>query len=72
MLLNLLRVSHPIPDAQFAIDRIATGKVLGWSDKTVWAAIRTLLAAGRLTRVHDGEGIGDPHLYRLQGVSFRV
>ena len=35
MLLNLLRVSHPIPDNRFAIDQTKTAKLLSWGRSTV-------------------------------------
>jgi hypothetical protein len=66
MLLNLLRVSHPKPDARFAIDQVATGKVLGWSRGTVRSSIEALVKAKLLKRVHrGGRNVGDPHLYEL-------
>ncbi len=65
-LLNLLRVSHPMPDDRFAIDQIKTAKLLGWDRGTVGVRIRTLINANHLERVHSGRGKGDPHLYRLK------
>jgi hypothetical protein len=64
MLLSLLRVSHPIPDAEFAIDQIETAAVLGWSRNKLRPAIDALLASGRLRRIRRG-GRGVAHLYQL-------
>jgi hypothetical protein len=65
VLLLLLRVSHPIVDAPFAIDQVKTASMLSWSRENLRARISTLLKANRLTHVHYGKGTGDPHLYRL-------
>jgi hypothetical protein len=70
MLLSLLRVSHPKPDAGFAIDQVATAKLLGWSRGTLRTSIEVLLRSGRLERVHrGGRAVGDAHLYVLPPVS---
>jgi hypothetical protein len=65
MLLMLLRVSHPLPDDRFAVDQIKTAKLLSWDRKTVHAKIESLIACGRLKRIHFGSGKNDPHLYVL-------
>jgi hypothetical protein len=66
MLLSLLRVSHPKPDARFAIDQVATAKLLGWSRGTLRSSIEALVQGRRLKLVHrGGRRIGDPHLYEL-------
>jgi hypothetical protein len=65
MLLNLLRVSHPMPDDRFAIDQIKTARMLRWSRETLRSRIDSLIGCRRLTKVHRGLGKGDPHLYRL-------
>ena len=65
MLLNLLRVSHPQPDARFAIDQVQTAQLLGWNRKTLGAAIQILIDARRLNRVRRG-GRGDHHVYELR------
>ena len=59
MLLNLLRVSHPTPGAEFAVDQVQTAKLLGWSRETLRSAIDVLLDAKRLDRVRRG-GRGHP------------
>jgi hypothetical protein len=64
MLLNLLRVSHPTPGAEFAVDQVQTAKLLGWSRETLRSAIDVLLDARRLERVRCG-GRGVPHTYQL-------
>jgi hypothetical protein len=71
LLLNLLRVSHPMPDAVFAICQVETGKLLGWHRTTIGGRIDTLLHTGHLQRLHIGTGKGDPHLYRLKCPSYR-
>jgi hypothetical protein len=58
-------VSHPKPDAVFAICQIETGKALEWNRKTIVSRIEALIDTGHLERVHSGTGKGNPHLYRL-------
>jgi hypothetical protein len=65
MLLQLVRVSFPVPDFTFPIDQVKTAETLGWSRKATRARISTLMQAGHVTRVHYGKGTGDPHLYQL-------
>ena len=65
-LLQLLRVSHPMPDGRFAIDQIETAKLLGWASNTLKDRIRVLIEAKLLIRVHFGKGLGNPHLYELR------
>jgi hypothetical protein len=67
-LLNLLRVSHPIPNAVFAIDQIKTAALLGWHRETIQTRICTLIQLRLLKRIHQGKGKGDPHQYRLKTV----
>ena len=62
MLLNLLRVSHPMPDAEFAVDQIQTAKVLRWSREMLRSAIQALLDAKRLARIHAGKGKNKPRI----------
>jgi hypothetical protein len=64
MLLNLLRVSHPTPGAEFAVDQVQTAKLLGWSREALRSAIDVLLDARRLNRVRRG-GRGVAHTYQL-------
>jgi Bifunctional DNA primase/polymerase, N-terminal/Primase C terminal 1 (PriCT-1) len=64
MLLNLLRVSHPSPGAEFAIDQVKTAELLGWSRQMLRSSIETLIAANRLERTRYG-GRGVPHTYQL-------
>jgi hypothetical protein len=67
MLLMLLRVSHPVPGDRFAVDQIKTAELLSWDRKTLRTKIDSLIACGRLKRVHFGSGKYDPHLYVLVG-----
>lgn len=65
-LLMLLKVSHPTPGDQFAISQEETAALMGWGWRAMKSAIRALLAAEHIRRVHvGGTKRGDPHLYQL-------
>lgn len=65
MVLKLLECSHPRPGTIFAIDQIKTAKLFAWDRKRVRGRLETLISMKWLKRVHQGRGIGDPHLYVL-------
>jgi hypothetical protein len=64
MLLMRLRISHPMPDAQFAIDQIKAAEGLCCSRETLRNAIRALMDANKLKMVHKQRN-REPHQYIL-------